>query len=70
MTVNKNANMLNVSQKWFLLDSVSNRQLLDSQKWFVPFTFTTADELNFDFGKITTWLKPNDSSSKILRIIK
>ena len=65
--VNRNYsnNYLNISQRWFLLNPKVNRELSVSQKWFVPFTFTTKDELDFNFEKEPIWLKPDDSSSEI-----
>jgi hypothetical protein len=56
--VNKtNLNDLIVTQKWFLLDESSRDE---DYKWFVPFTYTTEKENDFNFEKKPIWLKPSD----------
>ena len=64
--VNRNYsnNSFSLSQKWFLLDPEKNEQLSGTKNWFVPFTFTTKDELSFSFNAKPIWLKPKDSSSR------
>lgn len=68
--VNRNGNSLHIAQKWFLLNNIGeNVKDLNENKWYVPFTFTTKNELNFDFESKTQWLKPNQTERKITLII-
>ncbi len=61
---------LSVSQKYFLLNPLNSLQSntntteYDSYKWYVPFTYTTKVNPNFDFESETQWLKPSVSSCK------
>ncbi len=52
---------LKLTQKWFRLNS-NNRNSNEEHKWYVPFTFTTSDQMNFDFESEPHWLKPGDES--------
>jgi hypothetical protein len=59
-------NILNISQKWFLINPLSemrqkNKTEYDEYKWFVPFTYTTKNELNYNFETKPTWLTPNNT---------
>lgn len=59
-----------LQQKWFLLNPLSkvknNTDEYDSYKWFIPFTYTTSDELNFDFERDIIWIQSHDSDCIIL----
>ena len=59
---------LNVKQDYFLLNSMSklkSSSLFSQIKWFVPFTFTTKSDANFDFESRPHWLKPDEYSYEI-----
>jgi aminopeptidase N len=60
-----NSTYLLISQKWFLLNPMSKfykqPKIYDTYKWFVPFTYTTKYELNFEFESKPFWIKPNDN---------
>jgi aminopeptidase N len=63
-------NSLRVTQKWFLLNPLNKAQYKSnytSVRWYVPFTFTTKDELVFDFESKPYWLKPNENERKSLK---
>lgn len=69
--VNCNRSVLNITQKWFLINPISpalvssNQSEFNSYKWYVPFTYTTREKANFNFETKPTWLKPNESERKI-----
>ena len=61
-----NSSSFSISQKWFLLNPLNKIQKEKTDaysriRWYVPFTFTTANELNFDFEARPVWLKPHQS---------
>lgn len=62
-------NELVVTQSWFLLNPMNKRHMdteeYESYKWYIPFTFTTAKELNFNFETKPIWMKPNQSECKL-----
>ena len=59
-----------VDQQWFLLNpSKEAKSNLKTQKWYVPFTFTTKDELIFDFETKPIWLKPQDTNCNIIFVV-
>ena len=61
-----------ISQKWFLVNPLNtvknNLTEYNKYKWFVPFTFTTKNIRNFNFETKPTWLKPNDTESKLTHL--
>ena len=65
--VNCNHTVMNITQKWFLVNPTSkalvdsNQTEFNSYKWYVPFTYTTKEQANFSFETKPTWLKPNQS---------
>jgi aminopeptidase N len=64
----RNGNKLTTTQKWFLLNplnSIQNTQEYNKYQWFVPITYTTRQELSFDFEKRPQWLKENSKRKKI-----
>jgi aminopeptidase N len=63
--VNRTFNNMSVTQKWFLLNPTSNSTDKEDYKWFVPFTYTSKNEADFNFEKSPTWLKPTDSFRNI-----
>ncbi len=58
--VTRNNSILTAKQKWFLLNplnNVQNTQEYNDYQWIVPITYTTSNELDFDFEKRPLWLK-------------
>lgn len=59
-------NMVRLTQKWFLLNAQNTIQDTDeyaNHRWYVPFTFTTKSEMNWDFEKRPIWFEPSDRES-------
>jgi len=59
--VNRTAeNQISVTQKWFLLNPLTNFSELahDTYKWYIPFTYTT-NQLDFSFDSKPAWLTPD-----------
>ena len=59
-----NTNKLSLKQKWFLLNPLNKIQSTNEYnkyRWYVPFTHTNKQELNFDFETKPYWLKPQDN---------
>ena len=58
-----------VTQRWFLLNPSSKaynqKSVYTNYKWYVPFTYTTKSELNFEFESKPYWLMPNDTETNI-----
>lgn len=63
-------NRIQIKQQWFLLNplnklqSSQNKSEYESYRWYVPFTYTTSNELNFQFEAKPVWLKPNQTERK------
>ena len=61
---------MQVTQSWFLLNpnnkAQNNLTEYNKIKWYVPFTHTTKEEVDFDFYKKPNWLKPTDNECKKL----
>ena len=69
--VEKLANQLTLSQKWFLLNPLSKMiktEAFKTYKWFVPFTFTTQNSPKFEFESKPVWLIPSQNECKIKKI--
>jgi len=62
-----NGYYINITQNWFLLNPIlsSNNSNQSDYKWYIPFTYTTSNELNFNFETKPIWFKPNDTSIQI-----
>jgi len=63
-------NKLHLSQKWFLLNPQNKIQFTseyDKYRWYIPFTYTTKEELDFDFEKRPTWFKKENKESMLLK---
>ena len=59
---------INITQNWFLLNPISttnNNNQTSDYKWYIPFTYTTSNELNFNFETKPIWFKNNDTSIQI-----
>ncbi len=56
---------INITQNWFLLNPNNNNQTTTDYKWYIPFTYTTSNELNFNFETKPIWFKKNDTSIQI-----
>lgn len=59
---------INITQNWFLLNPIStnnNNNQTSDYKWYIPFTYTTSNELNFNFETKPIWFKKNDTSIQI-----
>jgi aminopeptidase N len=61
---NNDTILLNIKQNWFLLNPLSKKN--NDYKWYIPFTYTTSKELNFNFETKPIWLKPNDTSVQLV----
>lgn len=59
---------IDVTQEWFILNPLDNRKRNSvKQEWYVPFTFTTKENPEFDFYARPQWLKPNDTKCKYIQ---
>ena len=56
-----NETIISIKQNWFLLNNLNKTNETNKYKWYIPFTYTTSNELNFNFESKPIWLKPNDS---------
>ena len=69
VTINRNAGgELSAVQSWFLLNpqsTLKETQAYKDTKWYVPITYTTRKEVDFNFEKQPQWLRPNDKDCKI-----
>ena len=64
-------NTLAVSQKYFLLNPQNKIQYTDeydTYKWYIPFTYTTKAESNFDFETRPTWIMPENNMNNQVSI--
>lgn len=62
-----NSNQISLTQKWFLLNplnSVQDTDVYRTYRWYVPFTFTTKEELNFEFETKPIWFSPDQQECK------
>jgi aminopeptidase N len=61
VAIDREAAQLRLSQTWFLLNPLNkvNRAEFEAYKWYVPFTYTTNTELNFEFETKPVWLTPD-----------
>lgn len=70
--VRREGKKLNLTQRWFLLSPLSkmrqpqNAIEYNKHKWFIPFTMTSSDKLQFDFESDIYWLKPDVDECEIL----
>jgi aminopeptidase N len=57
------SNKAHLTQKWFLLNPLNkvSEQEYKQYTWYVPVTYTTKKEPQFEFESKTHWLKPYDS---------
>lgn len=64
-------NEIVLTQKWFLLNPenrVQNTSEYEEYRWYIPFTYTTNKELNFNFENKPIWLKPEEKSGIIYKL--
>jgi len=62
-------NKLHLTQRWFLLNplnTIQNTSEYLQTRWYIPFTYTTKEELDFDFEKRPIWFSKDDSESNTL----
>ncbi len=60
-------NKLRLSQRWFLLNplnTIQNTSEYRETRWYIPFTYTTKEELDFDFEKRPIWFSKDNSESE------
>lgn len=60
--IKRDGNKMKLTQSWFLLNpsnKMKNRPEFKTYKWYVPFTYTNKQELNFDFETKPIWLTPD-----------
>lgn len=59
-------NRATLSQKWFLLNlnNQSTGSIESTQKWYIPFTYTTQKDSigSFTFESRPYWLRPDDNN--------
>ena len=67
--INRFRNNLTLTQSWFLLNPTSET-MNEDYKWYIPFTFTTKLQSQFEFESNVTWLTPEKSSSKLIFQLK
>lgn len=56
-----------LTQKWFLLNPTRSFKSSDEyrrMKWFIPFTFTTKSQLDFNCEKSPYWFQPDQNECK------
>lgn len=61
VTISRNGNQLRLTQKWFLLNPENTLQgtaEYDKYRWYIAFTYTTRQELNWDMETKPTWFTP------------
>ncbi len=67
---NYEENTIKLNQSWFLMNPLNkvNKTEYNTYKWYVPFTYTTKDELKFDFETKPVWLTPDKSECNTSQI--
>jgi aminopeptidase N len=69
VTVARTGNQIRLTQKWFLLNplnTIQNTPEYNEYKWYIPFTFTTKDELNYDFETAPRWFMPEQPQRNLI----
>jgi len=56
-------NNVSLTQDWFLLNPTLDT-LKDDYKWYIPFTYTTKLQSQFEFESDVTWLTPEKTYGK------
>ena len=72
VTISRNENELTLTQDWFLLNpqnTIQNTTEYDTYKWYIPFTFTTQELLNWDMKSIQYGLDLNSNNVRLLFLI-
>ena len=67
--VRSDDNKLHLTQRWFLLNplnTIQNTSEYLQTRWYIPFTYTTKEELDFDFEKRPIWFSKDESESNSL----
>ena len=67
LTREPSTNKVTVTQKWFLLNPQNTVQNTDEYKkyrWYIPFTYTSQSEQNWELETPPTWFKPDAQESK------
>lgn len=63
VTVTRGANnKLTLKQKWFLLNplnTVQGTSEYDKYRWYIGFTYTTKEQLNWDIETAASWFEPS-----------
>ena len=67
--INRFRNNLTLTQSWFLLNPTSET-INEDYKWYIPFTYTTKLQSQFEFESNVTWLTPEKSFSKLIFPLK
>ena len=65
LQINRESDKLIMTQSYFLLNPLNkikkeNLTEYNQYRWYIPVTFTTQDELDFDFEKKPIWFKAED----------
>ena len=65
---NYSSKSMSLSQKWFLLNPLNKigKEELSKYKWYIPITYTSDRELNFELENAVTWFKPEDKECNTL----
>lgn len=67
VTITRNGNQLRLTQRWFLLNpenSVQGTSEYNKYRWYVPFTYTTKQEQNWQLESRPTWFSPEQQECK------
>ena len=67
VNVTRLSNKLTLTQNWFLLNPLNKIQTTSEYKkyrWYIPFTYTTKQELNFEFETKPQWFRPDEEKCK------
>lgn len=68
VTATRSGNQVRVKQNWFLLNplnSVQKTDLYNRSRWFIPFTYTTKEQLNWSFESKPSWFRPEQQECKL-----
>lgn len=63
----ENNNRLSLKQNWFLLNpqnTVQNTMEYKNYRWYIAFTYTTKEKLDWNMEAKATWFKPEDEQCK------
>lgn len=68
LTINRLNNQLHLKQRWFLLNplnTVQNTAEFNKYKWYIAFTYTTKEKLDWNIESTPNWFAPDLNERKI-----